>query len=106
MVPLGGYAIFAAPSVISNPPYSSVAWYNGTAALQSGGRVGIAPSALTISNVQATDAGTYEYTVTNSYGTSNIYGSLSIGTCIPRGVVRDRPVHDAKKKKNFKRAAI
>lgn len=80
IVPLGGYAIFAAPSAFSNPPYSSTAWYNGTAAIQSSGRVSITSSALTISNVQATDAGIYEYTVTNRYGTINAYGSLAIGT--------------------------
>lgn len=36
-------------------------------------------SALTISSVQATDAGIYKYTVANSYGTTNAYGSLAIG---------------------------
>ena len=79
VVPLGGYAIFTAPSVISNPPYSSTAWYNGTAAVQRSGRVTTTSSALTINSVQATDAGIYEYTVTNSYGTTNAYGSLAIG---------------------------
>eukprot|EP00731_Ephydatia_muelleri_P012251 Em0006g1145a len=79
VVPLGGYAIFTAPSVISNPPYSSTAWYNGTAAVQRSGRVTTTSSALTISSVQATDAGIYKYTVANSYGTTNAYGSLAIG---------------------------